>query len=192
MMPAQPYNNPPPSKTRSWATSAIVLGVIYFLLNILSLFNHSASVQLLGPARATISLIASIIDQIIALAFIIAGTIAQQGRSAGREALSYAAASAIVMTVLGGIWSIMVALDPNYVNALMKNGSAPGLPANFPQIIVVITCVMTVVFGVIQIVYNALLYRVMTAELPEPPSMPAGTPYYGNPTQGTWPPPPQA
>jgi hypothetical protein len=175
-------------KTRQWATSAVVLGAIYFLMDLQGLFNSHKSFAMFGN-KAWISLTMIAIDQILALIFIVGGVAVLKGRTWGRESLTYVSAAAIVMTILSSTWGWITFHDPAFLAGMngATGASAGTLPANFIGIMMTVMMVSTIVFGLIQIVYCALLYRHMSAEPVEPP--PVGY-AVGHQDQGAWPPPP--
>jgi hypothetical protein len=179
-----------PPKTRQWATSALVLGIIFFLFSIPNFFNYQKSVTMFG-AKANISMIITAVDALIALVFIAAAAGVLKGNSWGREGLTYASAAGIVTTVLGSVWSWIMTHDPAFLNAFNNPRNGPSMPG-LASIVVTATAILTIVVGIVQIVYCFCLYRHMSAE-PEPmPSMPHDPGAWPPASQsgGVWPPPP--
>ena len=73
-------------KTRQWAMSAVILGALYALTTCSSFFQYSKSVTMFGGGKAMVSIIISVVSEIIALAFVIGGAYTLKGSTAGREA----------------------------------------------------------------------------------------------------------
>jgi len=177
-----------PPKTRSWAMSAVILGALYALTTCSSFFQYSKSVAMFGSGKATVSMVISIVSEIIALAFVIGGAYTLKGSTAGREALSYAGAGGVVMNVLSCIWSWIMFHDPAYVNTLNRatGTGGGGLPPNFFANMVTVMSIVLIVVGALQAWYCIAVYRHMSAD---PVDMPAPQP--GHFDSGAWPPPPQ-
>lgn len=173
-------------KTRQWAISAVVLGILFVLMSIPGFFNYSKSVAMLGPSKAVISITISTIGMLIAVAFVACGAAVLQGNVWGREGLTYTAASAMVMTVLSTAWGLIQYHDPAFIGAFSKAAGNSALPPNFGSMMVTIMTVMFIIVAAIQLTYCFFLHRHMSADVIEP-SMGYG---YAHQDTGAWPPPP--
>ena len=176
-----------PPKTRSWATSAVILGVLFTLTSLPSLFQYSKTVAMFGSAKATISIILSAVSAIVAISFVVTGALTLKGSASGREGLSYTGAIAAVLNVLSSLWGWIIFHDPAYVNIMNRmGGGGSSLPPSFFSNLLTGMSIALVVIGLLQMTYCIAIYRHMSAEPVEPPMSPRPPVY----ESGAWPPPP--
>lgn len=191
------YQTPPnmyvPAATRQWATSALILAIIYFLFSVPSIFQMPKTLALMG-SKSALYIISLVLNWITCISFVVTSAATIQARSWGREALSYTAAFAIVVSVFGCILGLSTLHDPHYQAAMLnlmtaRQASGASLPASTAVSmmgwIMTLTVWVTVIGVIIQVVYCGLLYRHMSQDA-EPP---VSAPTYGG-TPGAWPPPP--
>jgi hypothetical protein len=168
-----------PPVTRRWAVTTLVLAIILLLMSIPSFFKWHDTVAMLG-SKAPFDMMLQVVMALTTIAFIISSIATLKGLEWGREMMSMVSAVAIVETLLGvGLqWSLKN--DPHWTNALaasmMKNSASTMSASDLPRIagmVVMVTFIMSVVMGVVQIVYCAMLYRHMSAEPADPGIMSA-------------------
>jgi hypothetical protein len=168
--------NPMPPVTRNWAMSALILSILTLLLTLPNLFQVKTTILLMG-SKAPLYMCSMIVSLLTTIAFITTSAATLQGRTWGREGLSYTALMAILVTIFGCVLTWTTINDPHYMTAMMTMMAARqpngGLPPSAMQGMVTMIVKGTLwaagIMGAVQIVYCGLLYKHMSAEpeLPE-------------------------
>jgi hypothetical protein len=190
---AQPGTVAPAS--RGWAISALILSIVCLIMYVPSLFkwhDQMALMGTLGPFWATLA----ILDTAITVAFFITSIGVLKGSDTSREMLSYAAAAAIVATLLGFGLSFCMHNDPHFastmtstIDASMRSKGQSVPTAQVQQIVSITLASMFyggLFVGAIQLIYCVLLYRHMSREPEIHTVEPAA------PDRAAWPPTPLA
>lgn len=168
--PSAPYAVP--RATKNWAMSAMVLAILMILSSLPNVFQLQRAATLMG-SRTPLFFIQLFASMLTMTAFVVTSAATLKAEQWGREALSYTAAFAIVVTLLSAALTLTLNCDPHYQAAMLsmlsaEKGNGSSLPSStvssIMNLTVMATIWVTVVMSIIQIVYCALLYRHMAGE----------------------------